>query len=249
MNRVEMQGLFYEVIGQTSAYPRAPGSGTPAGPTLLKLLDESILEMCSRAKPLHLRKMKSWTLAYATADEVLGKYDMPLDFLDYWHVEEPIRIAGRPLVQAFEGQVDSLASDETVSYGNQLTLYWYEAGVKVTAGAGVRQIGFFPIPRSGTAKMPYCRIPTTLSGLAGDSTDYFDLPTRFHRAPVMRAAALFLQNKREKPAENQDPAGWLAYFDQQADALAKETKEALRATFRRVAYDPMAGQVEDWMPV
>lgn len=247
-----MQGAWYTLIGQTSAYGRAPGTGTPADPTILDLLDEAILEMVSRAKPLLLRKLKTWTLGYSTSDEQAGIYDMPTDFLDYWHVEEPIRIGGRPLVQALEGQIDSLASDETVSYGNQLTLYWCERGVTVSGSSGSytgkRQIRFFPIPRSGSAIMPYMRTPTPLAGL-GNSTDYFDLPKRYHRAVVMRAAAVWFQNKKEKPAENQDPGAWMGYFDRMADELEKETREALRATMRRTAYDPMSGMVENWMPI
>ena len=252
MTKTEMQGLFYTLIGQTSAYSRAPATGTPAENDLEELLDESILEMASRARPLQLRKMKTFTLAYSSADELLGKYDMPTDFLDYWHVEEPIRISGRPLEQRLEGEIDALASDENLSFENSLTSYWYEAGNKVAGSSGsftaTRQIGFFPIPRSGSAKMPYCRTPTLLSTI-GASTDYFDLPRRYHRAPVMRSAALFFQNKREKPGENQDTGAWLAYFDQMADELYRETCEQLRATYRRSAPDLLSSAVESWMEV
>lgn len=252
MTKVEMEGLFWEILGQTSSYSRAPGTGTPAGPEEYALFDESILEMCSRAKPLQLRKMKTFTLAYSTADEILGKYDMPTDFLDYWHVEEPIRIGGRPLEQRLEGEIDALASDENLSFENSLTSYWYEAGNKIAGSSGsytaTRQIGFFPIPRSGSAKMPYCRTPATLSTI-GTSTNYFDLPSRYHRACVMRSAALFLQNKREKPGEQQDVGAWLAYFDAMVEELKRETCEQLRATFRRSAPDLLAGQVDSWMPV
>lgn len=252
MTKTELQGLFYEIIGQTSSYARAPGTGTPVGPDLLDLLDESILEMAGRAKPCTLRKMKTYTLAYSTADEILGKYDLPTDFLDYWHVEEPIRIAGRALEQRLEGEIDSLASDEYSNYDNSLCSYWYEAGVKVAGNSGsytgTRQIGFFPIPRSGTAKLPYLRTPTLLSTI-GSSTEYFDLPGRYHRAVVMRAAAMFFQLKKEKPGDNQDIGAWLAYFDSMVTELQRETSEQLRATFRRVAYDVTSRAVEDWMPV
>lgn len=251
MNKVELQGIFYELIGQTSSYARIPGSGTPAGPVALDLIDLAILEMVSRAKPLQLRKLKSWTLSTGSADGLLGYYDMPSDFLDYQHVEEPIRIAGRRLAQVLEGEIDSLASDTNYSYTNSLTTYWCEKGVTVSGSAGSmtgsRQIRFFPIPTSGTAKLPYVRTPTPLGNL-GNSTDYFDLPERFQKACVYRAAAFFFQNKKEKPAENQDVAAWLGYFDSMVEELKRETDERLRATYRRTPPDYLAEAVEDWMP-
>lgn len=240
MTRYSMSGLFWQLVGQTGSYARAPGSiGTTVDPSLYELIDEAILEMVSRAHPVHCRDIESITLTGASS------YSLPTDFLDYQGVSEPIRIAGKGLIQASQGDIDALDSDPNYSDTNMQTIYWYELGVQ----SGARKIAFYPNPTSGTAKLFHIRKPATLTSLAANSTEYPDLPARFHRAPVMYAAALYFQYKREKPGENQDPGAWLAFFDKACEELRQETDEQLRKTYRGTIPDFLTGAVDDWMDI
>lgn len=226
MNRYSMTRMLARLVGREN-FP------------LFEALDESILEMVSRAKPVHCRSLQSLTLTGATS------YSLSSDFLDYQGVLEPIRIAGKPLCMTTQGESDALESDPDYSTSTTEATWWYEVGVS----SGARKIAFFPNPSSGTAKIPYVRTPVTLASLTANTTEYPDLPTRFHRAPVMRAAALIVQEKRESLKEGQDPAGWLSYFDDMCEKLRQETQEQLRSVYRGSVPDVLSGQLDYWMEV
>lgn len=243
MTRYQMAGRFWRMVGLTTSYNRAFGSiPTTVDPTLYETMDEGILEMVSRARPVLCRSYNSFTLNGASS------YSLPSDFIDYWGVNEPIRIAGKALQQVQYGDIDSLVSDPNYSSANQSTSYWYELGVSSAA----RKIAFYPVPTSGTAIMPYLRKPATLGSLAGNSTEYTDIPARFHLGPVLWAAYEWAQQRKERVALTNagiDPEAWMARFDGLCEQLKQETSEELRRTMRGTIPDMQQGAVELWMEV
>lgn len=233
-----MEGLFWELVGLTSSYTRAPGSGTPAGPTLKRIIHQAFLEMVRYAKPLECRKYD--TLSFASVETA----SLPANFLDWYDLEDEMTIAGLPIRQVNRGLVEQWRDGGT-SYTNVDPCIWYEAGRSETTPFA-RQVGLFPVPTSTVvAKIHFLRKPLALNatGISG-STEYPCIPPDFHEAAVSYAVWKWYQRRKELATK--DITFLLSYYQSKLPELKRATAERLRPNFMSSTPNSIGSMLEAW---
>lgn len=233
-----MVGEFWELVGLTSSYPRAPGSGTPAGPNLLGMFLGIVQEMVRFARPLECR-------AYATLSFASVETDgLPADFLDWYGPRDRMTLAGLPIHQVTRGEVE-LWRDGGTTYTGASPCVWYEAG-RQTTSPFERLIGLYPVPSSTVApKIHYLRKPVAFnaSGLSG-SSEYPDIPVDFHEIIVFKAVHKFYQRRKELASK--DISWLLAEYNAKMPMLRQATNEELRPNFGSTASSSIRANLEAW---
>lgn len=212
MHRVQLRDLFWRLVGLPSTEYIATGKISADDVDLL--IWQGICEFAQVAEPVHLHAKQSESLSSGD-----NSYDYPSDF---WKLRRNAQCtaSGLPVVRVPEDFVDQLIDGNYPVPESQDVVYIYDVGLN----SGTPSYKIWPTPSgSGTLKLYYLRVPTKLGDLAGDSTEYPDLPEMFHRYPVFWAAYLFYQSNPDAPAK--DPSPWLQIAQEKAQQLRKETNE------------------------
>lgn len=233
-----MTGEFWELVGLTSSYSRAPGLGTPAGPNLLGMFLQVVQEMVRFARPLECR-------AYATLSFASVETDgLPADFLDWYGPRARMTIAGQPIDQVDRAEVE-MWRDSSSAPSNAAPCVWYEAG-RQTTSPFERLIGLYPVPSTTvTPKIHYLRKPLAFnaSGLTG-SSEYPDIPVDFHEIIVFKAVHKFYQRRKEVVTKD---IGWLlAEYNAKMPMLKQAVQEDLRPNYTSSAPNDIRANLEAW---
>lgn len=236
MNRIQIRQTLLNLIGGIAVPPQLEHY------ELDQFWHEGACELGRRGQPV------LWRAAYSTTTAGQAtEYPLPADFLRWVDLEPPL-IGGNPLTMATQGQLDQInAGWRTQASGGRATAYCVELGI-VTAGAnaGKRCIRFDPIPDNGlTLLLPYYREPVRLGSLADNTTEYWDLPARWHRVPCLWAVYTWAMDGGVE--FKKDPAFLEQRFNKHAEQFRAEFNERMQPAFRATTPEAFSTRFDpDW---